>query len=77
MTEIEMRDGLLRDLQREVHDMCQPLTLLQGRLELGRMCGDPASLLAAVNGGLEETERMVASIGAMRELLEQYSEEKD
>jgi len=66
---MERQDGLLRDLNRELHNLCQPLTSLQCQLELGQMCGDQAALLAAVEGGLLETARMFRSIGEMRDRL--------
>ena len=66
---MERRDWLLRELERELHDLCQPLTSLQCQLELGQMCGDQAALLAAVEGGLLETARMFRSICEMRDRL--------
>ncbi len=72
MAELETRGWLLHELERELHDMCQPLTTLQCRLELGRVCGDPAALLDAVDGGLIETERLFARIREMRELLTKF-----
>ncbi len=49
-----------------VHALSQPLTALQCRLEIGRMLGDPASLLEAVEGGLAETRRIFAAVAQMR-----------
>jgi len=68
--EAAMREGMLRDLDRELHNLCQPLTTLQGRLELAQMMGDPASLKEAVDSGVVEAQRMAAAVGRMRERLE-------
>jgi hypothetical protein len=56
-------------LDRELHDLCQPLTALQCRLELGQMIGDYDALAEAVEGAMLETERMFAAIAQMRERL--------
>jgi len=53
----------------ELHDLCQPLTALQCRLEVGRMLGGTEAFEEAVNGGLEETRRMFKIIGHMRQRL--------
>jgi len=53
----------------ELHDLCQPLTALQCRLEMGRIVGGAEAFEEAVNGGLEETRRMFAVIGHMRQRL--------
>jgi len=53
----------------ELHDLCQPLTALQCRLEMGRMIGGSEAFEEAVNGGLEETRRMFAVIAHMRQRL--------
>lgn len=60
---------LLEELEKELHDLCQPLTALQCRLELGLMCGDETSLMEAVEGGLVDTERIFQSVGTMRARL--------
>ena len=57
------------ELTKQLHDLCQPLTALQCRLELGRMCGDEQSLTEAVEGGLVETERLVQGVETMRTWL--------
>jgi len=53
----------------ELHDLCQPLTALQCRLEMGRMLGHPEDLEEAVKGGLEDTRRMFDLIAHMRQRL--------
>ncbi len=67
---MQRRAEMLKRIEKQLHDLCQPLTTLQCRLELGAMCADGASLLEAVQGGLQETEKLFAGIGAMRESLQ-------
>jgi signal transduction histidine kinase len=62
-------DTFLYELEDDLHDLCQPLTALQFRLELGRFLGDTAALREAVDGALEETTRMIDSIKRMRQRL--------
>jgi ribosomal 50S subunit-associated protein YjgA (DUF615 family) len=61
-TELEQRHA-------ELHDLCQPLTALQCRLELGRMLGSKSALDEAIDGGLEETRRMFEMIARIRQRL--------
>ncbi len=63
------RDDVLNQLHADLHELCQPLTALQCRLEIGRMMGNEEALLEAVDGGLEETLRMFAVIDRMRQRL--------
>ena len=68
----------LEELEKELHDLCQPLTALQCRLELGLMCGDETSLMEAVEGGLVEMERLFQGIETMRaRLLRELGRGKD
>jgi len=66
-----LHERLLRNLDGELHDLCQPLTTLLGRLELGQMMGDVESLKEAVDRGMVEAQRMAAAVERMRERLEQ------
>lgn len=65
----------LEQSHAELHDLCQPLTALQCRLELGRMLGNAAALEEAIAGGLEETRRMCEVIALMRQRLLGIEEE--
>jgi signal transduction histidine kinase len=59
----------------ELHDLCQPLTALQCRLEMGKMLGHPEALEEAVKGGLEDTRRMFHIIADMRQRLLKIEED--
>ncbi len=58
----------------ELHDLCQPLTALQCRLEMGKMLGHTAALEEAIHEGLDETRRMFEVIAAMRQRLIEIEE---
>lgn len=64
-----IRNGVLKEIEQDLHDLCQPLTSLQCRLELAQMIGNPVSLREAVDAGLEDTRRLFAGVSAMRERL--------
>jgi hypothetical protein len=59
----------LEQSNSELHDLCQPLTVLQCRLELGKMLGRTEDFEEAVHGALEETSRMFGIIAVMRQRL--------
>ena len=59
----------LEQRHAELHDLCQPLTALQCRLEIGRMRNHESALLEAIDGGLEETRRMFEIIARIRQRL--------
>lgn len=63
------REQLLEQIHADLHDLCQPLTALQCRLEIGRMLGHDSALHEAVEGGLEETQRVFEAINQMRQRL--------
>ena len=54
-----------------LHDLCQPLTVLQCKLELGLMKGGEEATQAAVVEGLRECKRLNAAVAMMRNLMEQ------
>jgi signal transduction histidine kinase len=60
---------LFADVDKELHDLCQPLTNASCFLELGQMAGDELSLHTAVDGALVECKRMATSVTRMRQRL--------
>jgi len=66
---MEKKQGFLEELEKELHDLCQPLTALQCRLELGQMSADEQSLMETVEGALIETERLFQGVESMRARL--------
>ena len=61
-------DGL-RELGRALHDLCQPLTTLQCRLELAQLQGTAEGHLEAVEKGLVDCERLTELVKSMRVML--------
>jgi signal transduction histidine kinase len=64
-----IQDSFLREIEVHLHDLCQPVTALQCRLELGRAIDDRDSLSEAVVGGLEDTQRIFAAVRRLRDRL--------
>jgi signal transduction histidine kinase len=57
-----------------LHDLCQPLTVLQCRLEIGLLKGGEEAIHAAVIDGLRECKRLNAVVTTMRALMRQRME---
>jgi hypothetical protein len=69
--EQESRTDLLERIDLALHSLCQPLTVLQCRLAMGELIGEPDAMREAIREGLQECERMNRAVGAMREMLQQ------
>jgi len=54
---------------RALHDLCQPLTTLQCRLEMAELDDSAEAYRAAVELGLAECGRIAVVVGKMREIL--------
>jgi hypothetical protein len=65
------RADLVERLDVALHDLCQPLTVLQCRLAMGELIGEPDVLLEAVREGLKECVRLNETVGTMRTMLQQ------
>ena len=61
--------GAASDMSKALHDLCQPLTTLQCRLELASVVGTVEAYREAVALGLEECSRLMSAVGSMREIL--------
>ena len=59
----------LEQRHAELHELCQPLTALQCRLEIGRMQNHEGALVEAVDASLQETRRMFEVIARIRQRL--------
>ncbi len=57
------------DLKKAMHDMCQPLTTLQCRLEMAGVVGTAEAYREAVELGLVECSRLLSAVDAMREVV--------
>lgn len=61
---------MMEEMDDLLHGLCQPLTVLQCRLALGELSGEPSAMRAAIGAALGECARMNESVGAMREVLQ-------
>ena len=59
-----------------LHDMCQPLTVLRCRLELGLLFGDPKAMREALEDSLDACLRLSGTVEQMRRLMERTKETK-
>jgi hypothetical protein len=72
--ELEEQTGgmdLVERIDVALHGLCQPLTVLQCRLAMGELIGEPAAMRDAIREGLQECARMNKTVGTMREILQQ------
>jgi len=61
-------DGM-KKMGMALHDLCQPLTTLQCRLEMAEMTDTPEGYREAVVLGLSECARLVEAVGSMRGIV--------
>ena len=69
--QVESSVKLVERIDVALHGLCQPLTVLQCRLALGELIGEPSAMREALREGLEECVRLNAVVGTMREMLQQ------
>ena len=62
-----LREQEIRRIGAALHDLCQPLTTLQCRLEMAGMIGTTEAYREAVEVGLTECARLAELVAAMRE----------
>ena len=69
---VESREAdLVERIDDALHGLCQPLTVLQCRLALGELSGEPEAMQEAIGAALGECARLNTAVGAMREMLQQ------
>lgn len=69
--------GAMREIAASLHDLCQPLTALQCRLEMGQMFGTTEAYAEAISEALRESERLMVAVSAMRELVRRSLEQTE
>ncbi len=69
--------ALLEGIDVSLHAMCQPLTVLQCRLAMGEMIGEPEAMLEAIREGLKECVRLNQTVGTMRTMLQQVKADRN
>jgi hypothetical protein len=60
-------------LDMALHGLCQPLTVLQCRLAMGELIGEPDAMLEAIREALKECVRLNQTVGTMRTMLQQVN----
>jgi len=65
------RTNLVEQIDVALHGLCQPLTVLQCRLAMGELIGEPDAMREAIREGLQECARMNQTVGTMRAMLQQ------
>jgi hypothetical protein len=65
-----LANAVLEELGKSLHNLCQPLTTLQCRLELAGVVGTMEAYREAVDVGLAECSRLMESVASMRAILQ-------
>jgi hypothetical protein len=68
---------LVERIDVALHGLCQPLTVLQCRLAMGELIGEPDAMREAIREGLQECARLNKTVGTMRAMLQQAMTEAD
>ena len=74
MREVVQATGRLQLVERidvALHGLCQPMTVLQCRLAMGELLGEPDAMRDAIRDGLQECARMNRAVETMRAILQQ------
>ena len=72
-----VQEDLVERIDVALHGLCQPLTVLQCRLAMGDLLGEPDAMREAIREGLQECARMNQRIGTMRAMLQQVMADTD
>jgi hypothetical protein len=62
---------LVERMDVALHGLCQPLTVLQCRLAMGELNGDPDAMRDAIRDALVECSRLNKTVGTMRTMLQE------
>jgi len=63
------REALVEGIDHLLHELCQPLTVLQCRLAMGEMSDEPEAMREAIGAALRECARLNNAVHAIREML--------
>ncbi len=69
MIEELARETLVEGMDRLLHELCQPLTVLQCRLAMGELSDEQSAMREAIGAALGECARLNHAVHAMREML--------
>jgi hypothetical protein len=59
----------MEQMERALHELCQPLTPPQCGLEVAGLTGTPEAFREAVEIGMTQCARLAEVVGSMREIL--------
>lgn len=65
-----VRAQQMQEINLALHDLCQPLTTLQCRLEMAELLGSPDAYREGVEQGLAECRRMMQVVTKMRRVVQ-------
>jgi hypothetical protein len=68
---------LVERIDVALHGLSQPLTVLQCRLAMGELIGEPDAMREAIREGLQECRRLNQTVGAMRAILQQVIADRE
>jgi hypothetical protein len=77
LAERTVREQDLKRISTALHDLCQPLTTMQCRLEMAVMMNTPEDYQDAVVTVLNQCARMTASVSSMRQALRAAQEAEE
>jgi hypothetical protein len=69
--------ALVERIDEALHGLCQPLTVLQCRLAMGEMIGEPEAMREAIRDALLECVRLNQTVGTMRTMLQEAMQSSD
>ena len=70
-------DALVERIDVALHGLCQPLTVLQCRLAMGELIGEPDAMRDAIREALLECARLNQTVGTMRPILQQLMQNSE
>ncbi len=73
---VEQAD-LVERIDVALHGLCQPLTVLQCRLAMGELIGEPEAMREAIREALLECARLNKTVGSMRTMLQDCMRDRD
>jgi hypothetical protein len=66
-----VQTDLVERIDVALHDLCQPLTVLQCRLAIGELIGEPDAMRETIREALRECDRLNQAVGTMRTMLQE------
>jgi signal transduction histidine kinase len=65
------RAEFFHQMDMALHNLSQPLTVLQCRLAVGELSGEPGAMREAIHEALRECTRLNGTVNTMRSILQQ------